>query len=389
MRITSSQQMLQHIDNGGYLKLDSENKLATSSSFGHAMQKVRDAFRSLSASGRAYIENRNAALFDSMARRVADDAPAQPDNPAGIRIPASQIQQEQRNKLALRLNIIKTLASLGIPRECRGGAALYVYHALHAMQLTKGLSQEEIPEHVTRVCQSIKEKPFLQRALSCNYTLSSEACEALTRHCQTMLKGNFKGELRDGAMLPNGIHRDFASSALRNRIGTFNGSSVVPSGTQNVDFADNREALVNDAMEARLRDVDSRYVNLITMLASEKGMAEVVRNLGIDGNMPGAPSAKDLYYSGLANRVHNYSSDIDFTSTGATIHLSLDLVTELAEHDYKQVPYIDWETQPALSAGRYEMDVEIDLNQDLGDKSCPDFTVTNIRSRQIPVTVEL
>ena len=90
MRIESSQQMFQHIENGGNLKLNGEGRLETQSAAGRFFQKIGDAFRSLSASGRAAIETRTARLHEAMADMVRRDAlvnPAQTDIPNPVADP--------------------------------------------------------------------------------------------------------------------------------------------------------------------------------------------------------------------------------------------------------------------------------------------------------------
>ena len=73
MRIESNRQMLQHIENGGNLKLNREGQLETLSAAERFFRKIGDAFRSLSAAGRAAIETRNTRLHEAMADMVRRD----------------------------------------------------------------------------------------------------------------------------------------------------------------------------------------------------------------------------------------------------------------------------------------------------------------------------
>ena len=96
MRIESGQQMFQHIENGGNLKLNSEGQLETQSAAGRFFQKIGDAFRSLSASGRAAIETRNTRLHEAMADMVRRDALVNPAQAEIQRPPITQIERSSR-----------------------------------------------------------------------------------------------------------------------------------------------------------------------------------------------------------------------------------------------------------------------------------------------------
>ena len=78
MLIQSSQQMQQIRDSGGHIRLNSQGQLVTQSRISHFLQRLVDAFRSLSASGREAIIARNKARDDAM-RALADrDAMSNP-----------------------------------------------------------------------------------------------------------------------------------------------------------------------------------------------------------------------------------------------------------------------------------------------------------------------
>lgn len=66
MRITTSDQLQQYRAEGRHFTLNRQGQLETQSSFMHLLEKIGDAFRSLTSSGRAAIEQRQAALQAAM-----------------------------------------------------------------------------------------------------------------------------------------------------------------------------------------------------------------------------------------------------------------------------------------------------------------------------------
>lgn len=136
MRIESSQQMFQHIENGGNLKLNKEGQLESQSAVGRFFQKIGDAFRSLTASGRAAIETRNARLHEAMADMVRRDALV---NPAQANIQSPMTERAQHNEFAMRLGLAQGLSKL--PKEARAAARNLALHVLHS----KGMPGQEIP----------------------------------------------------------------------------------------------------------------------------------------------------------------------------------------------------------------------------------------------------
>ena len=62
MHIESLDQMRRHLEAGGFLTLDGQGRLETQGAVARFFQKIGDAFRSLSASGRAAMAERDAAV---------------------------------------------------------------------------------------------------------------------------------------------------------------------------------------------------------------------------------------------------------------------------------------------------------------------------------------
>ena len=73
MPINTLSQLEHHLAAGGSVTVDRQGHLKAQSSSQRILQKIADAFRSLSASGRAAIEARNAAVSRAMDEMIRND----------------------------------------------------------------------------------------------------------------------------------------------------------------------------------------------------------------------------------------------------------------------------------------------------------------------------
>ena len=173
MRIDSSQQMFRHIENGGNLKLNSDGQLETQSAAGHFFQKIGDAFRSLSAGGRASIETRNARLHEAMADMVRRDALV---NPAQANIPQPPISQLQRSRMCANLAMAGELTKL--PPETRAATRALVLYQLEkhdVLNRDAGTIRANIPQFM----QIITGDPVLSSAMKCSYSRTREQLQPM------------------------------------------------------------------------------------------------------------------------------------------------------------------------------------------------------------------
>ena len=186
MRIESSQQMFQHIENGGNLKLNKEGQLESQSAVGRFFQKIGDAFRSLTASGRAAIETRNARLHEAMADMVRRDALV---NPAQANIQSPMTERAQHNEFAMRLGLAQGLSKL--PKEARAAARNLALHVLHS----KGMPGQGDPASVGRETQSImrhiEQTPALRDGLRCDYARNNAQLQPLLREMTGDLRAEY------------------------------------------------------------------------------------------------------------------------------------------------------------------------------------------------------
>ncbi|WP_144277339.1 hypothetical protein [Mailhella massiliensis] len=84
MHIESLDQMRRHLEAGGFLTLDGQGRLETQGAVARFFQKIGDAFRSLSASGRAAMAERDAAVSRAVDEMIRRDALV---NPGRMEIP--------------------------------------------------------------------------------------------------------------------------------------------------------------------------------------------------------------------------------------------------------------------------------------------------------------
>ena len=73
MSITTGAQLLQHISQGGSVSLDGSGALQQQGGLAKFFQGIADAFRGLTAAGRAGMAQRNARLEEAMAELVRRD----------------------------------------------------------------------------------------------------------------------------------------------------------------------------------------------------------------------------------------------------------------------------------------------------------------------------
>ena len=84
MHIESLDQMRRHLEAGGFLTLDGQGRPETQGAVARFFQKIGDAFRSLSASGRAAMAERDAAVSRAVDEMIRRDALV---NPGRMEIP--------------------------------------------------------------------------------------------------------------------------------------------------------------------------------------------------------------------------------------------------------------------------------------------------------------
>ena len=125
------------------------------------------------------------------------------------------------------------------------------------------------------------------------------------------------------------------------------------------------------------------------MLPTQAGMVGTLYQQYHTGLLPGSSSLPDLVEYNLFCSTHNNFVDITVSDNKATVLLTMDVSAQLLMVDDIDIPPTTGQNHPALSAGRYEMEVQIDLTQDLSGKEIPDFRVTDLRAKSIPLPSDL
>lgn len=349
MRIESSQQMFQHIENGGNLKLNKEGQLESQSAVGRFFQKIGDAFRSLTASGRAAIETRNARLHEAMADMVRRDALV---NPAQAEIQRPPITQIERNRMCANLAMAGELAKL--PPESRAAARALVLHQLEKHNvLNRGA--EVIRANIPQFMQIITSDPVLSSAMKCSFSRTSAQLQPMMNEVADDMKAEFQKPSQQ-AGIENGIHEVFPKDARRDSIRSING--------QPVDKA-------NPGGQLKALVPDDKMSAFISFAASQAGIeGSVYKHLATSGGTkpnPDSPDVGQLASKQLLLATPNHNYELSIQNGKATIRLDMDVAIQ---------PFGTAHQGHGLGGTKYTAIMEIDLNQDMTGKDIPNFTLS-------------
>lgn len=349
MRIDSSQQMFRHIENGGNLKLNSDGQLETQSAAGHFFQKIGDAFRSLSAGGRASIETRNARLHEAMADMVRRDALV---NPAQANIQQPPISQLQRNRMCANLAMAGELAKL--PPETRAATRALVLYQLEkhdVLNRDAGTIRANIPQFM----QIITGDPVLSSAMKCSYSRTREQLQPMMNEIADAMKAEFQKPSQQ-AGIKNGIHEIFPKDAKRDSISSINGQPVDKT---------------NPGGQLKALVPDDKISAFISFAASQAGIeGDLYTHLALPGGtkpFPDSPELGELQAKGLHLGTPNHKYDLHIQNGKATIRLDIDIALQALGSPNKG---------HGLGGSKYTAIMEIDLNQDMTGKIVPDFTLS-------------
>lgn len=348
MRIDSSQQMFQHIESGGTFKLNQQGQLETQSAAGRFFQKIGDAFRSLSASGRAAIETRNANLYAAMANLVRADNLI---NPAQADIPRPEITQAQRNIMAMNLAIGRELAQ--VPAEAKAATRAYVTHQLKHRGILEQ-SAETVRAEARQIMRNIQNDPVLANGLKCAFSRTSEELQPLMNDIARDFSAEFQRPTQQ-ARIENGIHESYILDALRNSVHSINGQ---PPNMD--DLAGQLTELVpNEKIRA-----------FISMAASQAGLeGSMVIHLSLPNATnpnPNGPDLGELQDKRLNLTTPHHSYDMNIENGRASIRFNGDLALLPMEGEVREF---------GLGGTRYAVVMDIDLTQDMTGKAVPDFTL--------------
>ena len=356
MRIESSQQMFQHIENGGNLKLNGEGRLETQSAAGRFFQKIGDAFRSLSASGRAAIETRTARLHEAMADMVRRDALV---NPAQTDIPNPVADQVRRNEFAMRLSLAQEAA--GLPKESRAAARNL---ALQVLQ-SRGMPEQGDPASISREVQSIMrhigQNPVLRDGLRCDYARGHAQLQPMLREMAGDIRAEYTRQ-KDRNIREDGMHNSYLKEALRGSVRSINGHA--PNAA---DFEGEFKALIPD----------TRMRGFLSMMTSQAGVeGSLCKQLLLPGmakDNPDFPGYTEMVQHGLLLEFPHHTYDVSVENDKAHVRLEMDAVVRSQQFAGE----LFGEHPVSLGGGRYTVEMVVDLNQDMSGKTIPDFSLIN------------
>lgn len=356
MRIESGQQMFQHIENGGNLKLNREGQLETQSAAGRFFQKIGDAFRSLTASGRAAIETRNARLHEAMADMVRRDALV---NPAQTEIPNPMTDRAQRSEFAMRLELAQGLSKL--PKESRAAARNLALHVLHSKGMPENGDPASVGGETRAIMRHIEQHPGLRDGLRCDYARTNAQLQPLLREMTADLRAEYAHQ-KARHINEDGMHDSYVKDAKRGSVRSINGHAP-----DAADFEGEFKALIPD----------EKMRGFLSMMASQAGvegsLAKQLMMPDLAKDNPDFPGFQEMVQNGLLLEFPHHKYDISVEGGQARIRLEMDAVVKGHQFDGELVA----EKPVSLGGGRYSLEMVVDLNQDMTGKDIPDFTLVN------------
>ena len=356
MRIESSQEMFKHVESGGTLSLDSQGGLETQSSAGKFFQKIGDAFRSLTESGRASIATRNEKLYAAMANLVRQESLV---NPSQTELPNPMTEQSQRNACIMRLNVAQ--AALQLPEGARGAAR----NLAMAEMRDKGLLEQGNPATIRREAQAIMQRiqadPVVLNVLQFGYSRSHAELQPQLDEMTRDMRETFMTQM-DHTIGPDGVHSSYPKDAARGSVRSINGHAP--------DTADFSGELVRLIPDPKMRA-------FLSMVASQAGfegsLCEQLQRDGRTKDNASFPGYADMIDKYLMIDLSHHKYDITIEGNEARIRLEQDAVLS-------SMSFLE-----PLSRARYDMELVVDLSQDMTGKDVPDFALVNASRTPLPL----
>jgi hypothetical protein len=377
MQIQNSQSMIQHLESGGNFTLDKQGQLETQNAAGRFFQKIGDAFRSITSSGRAAIETRNAHLNTAMANMLRDNTLV---NPARNEIPHSAAPS-RADSFAARFGM--TLGLLKFPRELRSAARNLGQQLLRLPGVLKQGGSAETRDKVLEVMDKIRNDPVVFNSLYCDYARTHDQLRPMLSEigenmCETYLAQ------KDSHVNQDGIHSTYFPDASRG-LRSINGQK--PETASDEAMTDQLKELFPDA---KIRSFISKAV---TQVGLEFSLTMQYVTPGKTWDDPHMPADMDMRNKGMElNYAHRHSYDIDVKDGKASVKLEMDamvkpdntlqhLAVALGINYDGAAPNV--RGQP-IGGGRYTIEMEVDLGQDMTNRETPEFT---LKGSRVPLPV--
>jgi hypothetical protein len=340
-------------------------QLATESAVGRFLQKIGDAIASLSSSGRAAIETRNAVLHMAMANMLRQDPVI---NPTLARIPYPATPT-RRNALAMYLGVAQALGKF--PPEARAAARNLGLKLLLLQGLPEKGNPAEARGKALEVMNKILDDKVLCNILHYDYARDHEELKPMLPEMSETLRETFM-EQKDRLIKPNGMHQDYIKDALRGAP-TING--------QPPDKSDLEGEFVRLISDPKIR-------GFLSMTASQAGfefaLAQQLAQPDKVKDIPDRPGLAQIMEKGLALVTTHNQFDIRVENGMARVKMEISHVIKAPSLESVAgmlginpgAPGNSPEDKP-LCGESHTFELVVDLTQDMEGKDIPDFELVN------------
>jgi hypothetical protein len=382
MQIQDSKTMFQHIENGGSLTLNMRGQLATESAVGRFFQKIGDAIASLTASGRAAIETRNAVLHLAMANMLRQDPVI---NPTQGQIPYPATPTE-RNALAMYLGVAQALRNF--PPEARAAARNLALGLLRNQGLPeKGNPAEARGKALEVMNRILTDKVTLNTLRRCDYARTREQLDPMLREIEADMRATFMAQ-KDNPKEFNKerMHASYFKDVNRNIVHTINGRPP--------DRSDIEGEFIRLIPDEKLR----AFLSMMPTQAGLPGSLELqLHGGGTTMDNTDLSDYTDMVVKGFQFGRAHPRSDIEVRDGVARIKLGMDFMIQpelegvadalgIAVDSASAERYRpDQDHPPYIGGGRYTIEMVVDLGQDMTGKDIPEFRLEN--ANRVPVAV--
>lgn len=356
MRIDNSQQMFQQIDAGANLKVGKDNTLETQSGIGKFFQSVGDAFKNLSATGRASIQARTERLQNAMADMVRQAMPNLADAPP----PA----QAQGGNAALNLVVSKLVVAENLGQFPKASRPVIAKLAADILRNTGKLegAPAQVRQAAKECVDKLATKPHLLK--TCELMKQNLPPKALEHAKNTVFNDATKTFIEQKHLINHetGLHDSFMKDYMRGSVATVNGQPVVQT----------EEAAI-EMLTTLVPDIKIR--SFVTMMASQAGLeGSVIMSLasGEMMSLVGMPNMNEQMSNGAKPSVNAHKYHFSTENGNLNIQLRCTVDYNMFNFEGQGVP----ENDTIMGSHNYEMTMSIPMNQDMNDKEIPEYTVT-------------
>jgi hypothetical protein len=380
MQIQNSQSMIQHLESGGNLALNKQGQLETQSASGRFFQKIGDAFRSLTSSGRAAIETRNAHLNTAMANMLRDTPLV---NLAQGEISAP-MTQARRNALVMSFTVARAVRDF--PPEARAAARNLGLSMLRLQGLPERGEPAETRGKALAVMNKIRGDEVVFNALHCDYARDHDQLERQLDEMSTGFRYEFTRQ-KDSQIKENGMHKNYLLDAERGAVRTIDGRKPDAANYESEFMA----------------LIPPKFRGFLSMMASQAGLLGAVNKQFMDAGRtrddPRLPPLADMVDKGITPMFPSNHLDIEVVDNKARLKVETDvMVTSQLKTMYEALGIHSSEAEldalyaspfvpdEALGGGRYRFEMVVDLGQDMTNKEIPDFELVNASRAPIAIT---